>query len=300
MTKAMREEEMDNVHELDGCDEAEGQRLLTAAFETAPTGEAPAAELLRRVRRHDKTRRRARTLVPAGAVAALGGAAAVAVTLTATVAAAPSAFAAVSAAAAKTSAESFHVTVRQTVAGSSADGISSVQVAGDFDPSRGVGDETASSGPVSAVLYLGKESYARVSGADPLGHGKPWVESPNIGLPWGPAGILAQLEQDGTGTVTDEGPASGPGWTGTKYAFTIRAGKNGPVAVSGSLDVDTQGLVRDLVQSTTLQPVPGEPGVTFTDDVTFSDFGVSVPIPAAPPASQVYNYGKQILGYFPI
>ena len=291
---------MDNVHERDECDEVEGRRLLTAAFEPVPVGEAPAGALLRQVRRRDKTRRRVRTLVPAGAVAALGGAAAVAVTLTATVAAAPSAFAAVTAAAAKTSAESFHVTVRQTVAGSSADGISSVQVAGDFDPSRGVGDETASSGPVSAVLYLGKESYARVSGADPLGHGKPWVESPNIGLPWGPAGILAQLEQDGTGTVTDEGPASGPGWTGTKYAFTIRAGKNGPVAVSGSLDVDTQGLVRDLVQTTTLQPVPGEPGVTFTDDVTFSDFGVSVPIPAAPPASQVYNYGKQILGYFPI
>ena len=72
------------------------------------------------------------------------------------------------------------------------------------------------------------------------------------------------------------------------------------MAVSGSLDVDAQGLVRDLVQTTTLQPVPGESGVTFTDDVTFSDFGVSVPIPAAPPASQVYNYGKQILGYFPI
>ena len=79
--------------------------------------------------------------------------------------------------------------------------------------------------------------------------------------------------------MTDEGPASGPGWTGTKYAFTIRAGKNGPVAVSGTVDVDKQGLVRDLVQTTTLQPVPGEPGVTFTDDVTFSDFGESVLIP---------------------
>ena len=136
---------MDNVQELDGCDEAEGQRLLTVAFETAPVGEAPAGELLRQVRRRDKTRR-VRTLVPAGAVAAVGGAAAVAVTLTATVAAAPSAFAAVTAAAAKTSAESFHVTVRQTVVGRSAGGLSSGQVAGDFDPSRGVGDETASSG----------------------------------------------------------------------------------------------------------------------------------------------------------
>ena len=298
MTKAMREDEMDNVHELDTWDEAEGQRLLTAAFETAPVGAAPAGELLRHVRRHDKTRRRVRTLVPAGAVAALGGAAAVALTLTATVAVAPSAFAAVTAAAAKTSAESFHVTVRQTVAGSSAGGISSGRVAGDFDPSRGVGDETASSGPVSTVLYLGNESYAQVSNEDPLGHGKPWVESASLGLGYDPGTFLSQLEK--AGTVSDEGPASGPGWTGTKYAFTIRAGKNGPVAVSGTLDVDQQGLVRDLVQTTTLQPAAGEPGVTFTDDVTFSDFGESVQTPAAPPASQVYNYGKQILGYLPI
>ena len=40
MTKAMWEEEMDNVHELDGCDEAEGHRLLAVALETAPAGEA--------------------------------------------------------------------------------------------------------------------------------------------------------------------------------------------------------------------------------------------------------------------
>jgi hypothetical protein len=202
------------------------------------------------------------------------------------------------AAAAKTSADSFHVTVQQTVVGSSADGISSVQVAGDCDPSRGVGDETASSGPVSAVLYLGKESYARVPKADPLGHGKPWVESLNTGLPFNPGTFLAQLEK--AGTVIDQGPASGPGWTGTKYAFTVRAGKNGPVAVSGTVDVDKQGLVRHLMMTTTLQPVPGEPRVTFTDDVSFGDFGAVVPIPAAPPASPVYNYGKQILGYLPI
>ena len=40
--------------------------------------------------------------------------------------------------------------------------------------------------------------------------------------------------------------------------------------------------------------------MTFTDDVTFGDFGDPVLTPAAPPTSQVYNYGKQILGYFPI
>jgi hypothetical protein len=191
----MREEEMDNVHMLDGCDEAEGQRLLTVALETAPVGDTPTGELLRQVRRHDKARRRVRTLVPAGAVAALGGAAAVAVTLTATVAAAPSAFAAVTAAAAKTSAESFHVTVQQsTVVGSPSGARSSVRMVGDFDPSRGLGAETASRGPVSQVRDLGKHVYARVAKTDPLGHGKPWVESLNIGLPYNPGTFLAQLE----------------------------------------------------------------------------------------------------------
>jgi len=287
---------MDNVHELDGCDESEGQRLLTAAFETVPAGEAPAGELLRQVRRHHKTRRRVRTLVPAGAVAALGGAAAVAVTLTATVAAAPSAFAAVTAAAAKTSADSFHVTVQQsTVVNSPSGARSSVLMVGDFDPSRGLGEETASSGTVSQVRYLGKHVYARIPKTDPLGHGKPWLESLNIGLPFNPGTFLAQLEK--AGTVVDEGPASGPGWTGTKYAFAVRAVKNGPVTLSGTVYVDQQGLVRHLVMTTTLLPVPGEPWTRFTDDVTFGDFGVSVPV-AAPPASQVYNLGHMYLGYF--
>jgi hypothetical protein len=295
MTTAMREEKMDNVHELDGCDEAEGKRLLTAAFETVPVGEAPAGELLRQVRRRAKTRRRVRTLVPAGAVAALGGATAVAVTLTATVAAAPSAFAAVTAAAAKTSAESFHVTIQSTVVRSSSGARSSVRLVGGFDPSRGLGVETASSGTVRQVRYLGKHVYARIPKTDPLGHGKPWLESLKIALPYDPGTFLAQLEK--AGTVTDEGPASGPGWTGTKYAFVIRAGKNGPVVVSGTVYVDKRGLVRHLVMTNTILPVTGEPGLTIYADVTFGDFGVSVPV-AAPPASQVHNLGHVYLGYF--
>ena len=82
----------EHIHGLDGCAEAEGRRLLAAAFETAAGGDGsprrPAgAELLRQVRRRTiGRRRRTRALVPAGAVDALGGAAAVAVTLTATVA----------------------------------------------------------------------------------------------------------------------------------------------------------------------------------------------------------------------
>jgi hypothetical protein len=182
--------------------------------------------------------------------------------------------------------------------GSSSGARSSVRVVGDFAPSRGLGEETASSGPVSQVRYLGKHVYARVPKTNPLGHGKPWVESLNVGLGYDPGTFLAQLEK--AGTVTDEGPASGPGWTGTEYAFVIPAGKNGPVADSGTVYVDKHGLVRHLVMTTTLRPVPGEPWEQFTDDVTFGDFGVSVLVPAPPPASQVYNYGKLGLGYFPI
>jgi len=293
---------MDDVQDIDGCAESEARQLLVTAFETAPAGDGLAGsglagvELLRGLRRRTARQRRARALVPAGAVAALGGAAAVAVTLTATVAAAPSAFAAVTAAAAKTSAESFHVTVRQsTVVGSPSGARSSVRMVGAFDPSRGLGEETASGGPVSQVRYLGKHVYARFTKTDQLGHGKPWLESLNIGLPYNPATFLAQLEK--AGTVVDEGPASGPGWTGTKYAFAVRAVKNGPVAVSGTVYVDRHGLVRHLVMTTTLQPVPGEPWERFTDDVTFGGFGVSVPV-AAPPASQVYNAAHLKVGYF--
>jgi hypothetical protein len=64
-------------------------------------------------RRQRSRRWRLRVLVPAGSVAALGGAAALVVTLTATVADAPSALAAVTAAA-KTSAQSFRVTSSRT------------------------------------------------------------------------------------------------------------------------------------------------------------------------------------------
>ena len=113
---------MEDRQDLDPVIEAEGRRLLAAAFETSPAGpvlggtaqadhEWAEAERLRwQVRRRISRRRRMRALVPAGAVVALGGAVALVLTLAATVANAPSALAAVTAAAAKTSAVSFRVT----------------------------------------------------------------------------------------------------------------------------------------------------------------------------------------------
>jgi hypothetical protein len=287
---------MEDVQELDGCAEAEGRRLLTAAFETAPVGEALAgsglagAELLRRVRRRSKARRRARALVPAGAVAALGGAAALGVTLTATVASAPSAFAAVTAAAAKTSAESFQVTVQNSI------GSQHILVTGEFDPAQRIGEETGPGG--MRFIYTGQSMYVHLAKGIPGESGKTWLEVPELrataatpiklltGSPpsvvqANPQSLLAMLES--VGTVKDEGPASGPGWTGAEYSFTVTpSGSNIGLTVIGTVDVDQQGRVRDLAAT-----VPAQQGNTaITVDITFSDFGAPVSV-TPPPASLV-------------
>lgn len=289
---------MEDVQELDGCAEAEGRRLLTAAFETAPVGEGLAgsglagAELLRRVRRRSKARRRARALVPAGAVAALGGAAALGVTLTATVASAPSAFAAVTAAAAKTSAESFQVTVQGSM------GSQHILVTGEFNPAQRIGEETGPDG--LQFVYTGQHLYAHFANGIPGAPGKTWLELPELpsttatpiklltGSPLSvaqanPQSLLAMLES--VGSVKDEGPASGPGWTGTEYSFTVTP--SGPIhggTVIGTVDVDQQGRVLDLAATVPVQP--GNTGITV--NMTFSDFGVPVSV-TPPPASLVYS-----------
>src|ERR1700733_13136330 len=215
---AAREEMMEDVQEVDAYAVAEGRRLLATAFETAPAGDGLAgsglagAELLRRVRRRTTRQRRARALLPAGAVAALGGAAALAVTLTATVASAPSAFAAGSAAAAKTSAESFRVTMHGT--SNELGSTSHWEVTGAFAPSRGVGEEVVNSGKIT-VRYVGKHIYQKVQNLP--GAGKPWDEfkvwpmtpteiatSPQFGGEQAAdPGILLSLLKS-AGTVTDE------------------------------------------------------------------------------------------------
>jgi hypothetical protein len=295
------ETEMEHVREIDGLAEADGRRLLATAFETAPVGEGLAgdglagAELLRRVRRRSTARRaRTRALVPAGAVAALGGAAALGVTLT--VASAPSAFAAVTAAAAKTSAESFKVTVHDTA------GSQHIQVTGEFDPALGIGEETGPGG--RQIVYTGQYIYMNLENKTaPGAAGKTWLKVPeHTGTPANPANLvklltagllrtaqanpqnlLAMLES--AGTVREERPASGPGWTGTEYSFTTTAWPGpGPGPVTGTVDVDKQGRVRHLAATVANQ----QPDTGITVDVTFSDFGVPVSV-TPPPASQVYS-----------
>lgn len=319
---------MEHMTEIDGQAEADGRRLLTAAFETTGPGDgadgfATGAELLRQVRRRtSRQRRTARALVPAGAVTALGAAAGAAVTLTATVASAPSAAAAVTAAAGKMSGESFRMTMGATsdlpagIWGPSHNVRNDAHVTGEFDLSRGVGEESVSGGWQFRVLVADRHTYVHTDPGSPQvvfpagNPSKPWWEFPTgpaltptpiaatgdqIGAtPVGPAALLGLLKS--AGSVTDEGPASGPGWTGTKYGFRVTEGR---MTAAGYVDVDRHGLVRRLVTTLRMKLIlvrygaPGTkpverpgPTVTDTEDVTFSDFGTPVSV-SAPAAGQV-------------
>jgi hypothetical protein len=96
-----------------------------------------------------------------------------------------------------------------------------------------------------------------------------------------PSHLLTMLESQ-VSQVRQTGSASGPGWTGTEYAFAA-PGDHGTVAV------DTHGRVRALSAYLIIsgrQP----PGVRATSErfvITFGDFGVKFTV-QTPPASQIW------------
>ena len=63
-----------------------------------------------------------------------------------------------------------------------------------------------------------------------------------------PQDLLALLQS--ATDVREVGPASGLGWTGSAYSFTVATTLNGPVhtpvGLRGMVDVDQQGRVRQL------------------------------------------------------
>jgi hypothetical protein len=100
-----------------------------------------------------------------------------------------------------------------------------------------------------------------------------------------PQQMLAEIKK--AAKVTVAGPISGPGWTGTRYAFS----KTTPAAkmkqtLRGTVDVDKQGRARALVLTiglTGATQVTGE-----TRFLTFSDFGAPVTV-IPPPADQTFS-----------
>lgn len=79
------------------------------------------------------------------------------------------------------------------------------------------------------------------------------------------------------------GPASGPGWTGTRYAFSGSPGAG--IELSGTVNVDQQGQARALVLTIRLTSAINV--FVMTQDLTFSDFGAPVTV-TPPPADQTF------------
>ena len=246
---------------------------------------------------------------------------AAAVLLSVTVAGAPPALAAVTSALSRATAESFRmnliVTQHNTVPGPLAIP-SPLYITGQLDLKRNLGKETLSNG--WRTLIVGKEAYtelpppqAKIAGTG----GKPWTEEPlsdteppygsagaqlawdfNSDRPFNPQALLALLKSGAK--VRNEGFVSGPGWTGTRYRFTVSHpdGTRGLVdRITCTVDVDSQGQIRSLAQ-TTVFVASGKPGTAgkmiYTADFTFSDFGIRFSV-TPPPASQIdHNLGVAV------
>jgi hypothetical protein len=281
------------------------RRLLTVATEDMP----PGIDLLRGVRARNH-RRRTRTRVALSAGAAGIVAAATGITLSAVQA--PSALAQVTQAAARTAEQSYRVTSVSTMVASVGPGPQRpLTIRGEFDRAHKLGEEIASDG--SEVRYVGRYMYVpaveamrkayEAAGQPPIPAGKTWLRLPApeaIDLPAieliviggstnglgqvDPQNLLALLQN--SSQVSEQGPVSGPGWTGTAYTFAASLTTRGPLHITlsstGTVEVDQQGRVRELDATQTLGKNKRKV------QVTFGDFGLTVSV-SPPPASETYT-----------
>ncbi|HET9967933.1 MAG TPA: hypothetical protein VFQ68_06820, partial [Streptosporangiaceae bacterium] len=198
---------------------------------------------------------------------------------------------------------------------------SPLTIRGEFDRAHQLGEERASDG--SEVRYVGGYMYVPVVeamrkayeavGRPPIPAGKTWLRLPapeQIDLPAiellviggstnglgqvDPENLLALLQH--SSQVSEHGPVSGPGWTGTAYAFTASVTTRGPLHLTlsstGTVDVDRQGRVRQLDATQTFGKNKRKV------QVTFGDFGLAVPV-SPPPASETYTPPAGNLGPSP-
>jgi hypothetical protein len=245
--------------------------------------------------RRSKWRTWTRVLAAGAVVAAAGATGSL---LMASASDAPSALAVVTSAIQKTSADSYSFNLDSTMRFGGREWHSDV-VSGSFDPRHELGAESLighGQNPAKAqIRFIGKYVYTLVSPGSSLGTmSKPWDKAPvpsastdgmagdgSYGFisdqPVSPAELSGVLRS--AGTVRDEGPASGLGWTGTRYTFTARfPGER--ESVTGTVYVDQQERIRRLVTTTT------EGKLTMSRDLTFGDFGASVPV-TTPAVTQV-------------
>jgi hypothetical protein len=311
---------MEDIH----ADETrEARHLLAAAFETVPDDPMAVDGLLRAVRTRHTRRRRSRALMLAGGAAAAAGTAAVAL-LSVDVATAPPALAAVTGALSRAEAESFHMDLTVTASPALSEEPTPLHITGELDLKRNTGQETVSNGWQTRIVdgntwtkILPSQTKQYQTG------GKLWTTIPksvvedelpyktaggelawdfNSSRPFNPQAILAALNSYAD-ALKSEGPASGPGWTGTRYAFTIshpQGTGNVVDSITCTLDVDGQGQIRHLVQ-TTVFATGGDSSTAgkqiYKGDFTFSDFGVRFSV-TPPPANETDpDVGVGVLQY---
>ncbi|MET8155836.1 hypothetical protein ABZT47_05645 [Sphaerisporangium sp. NPDC005289] len=254
--------------------ESELRTLLVRATEDRPAG----IDLMPVTTRAP---RRARSLVPV--IATAGVAATVGTTVLVLLGGQPSAQAQVAAAVDNTSKESYRI-----------HGDSGAKAFdGAFDPVRRVGVVNGRSGGGTDTIFIGDRMYIREAGAAKW-HLYPRDQGQEKGAPaatalvkLAPQDPQAALQKLRSATdVHEDGTASGTGWTGRRFTFSLKDQKwTGPAGASkesfdatGSVEVDDQGRVRRLE-------------VTFSDNgqrdvIDFADFGTPVTV-TAPPADQV-------------
>jgi hypothetical protein len=308
--------------------ETEARHLLAAATEDMP----PEIDLLggfAAARRRVRSRRTRRGAVLSAGIAA-AAAAVTAVTLT--VGSAPPALAAVTSALSSTLAQSYHLSeqdgyyfivngqirsphhdtctteadpVRQLLATSCPSGIVSREVGGytyTYIPGPVAGhpgkhwmrSPVASSANQPAFVYM--YAYSPGSGGHVLripaaSIAKMPTEGIGGFIDATPQQMLAQIKQ--ATTVTVIGPASGPGWTGTRYAFSATVYPGTKIELSGTVTVDRQGRARALTLTMRSTGAPeifphALAALVTTNALTFSDFGAPVTV-TPPPADQTYS-----------
>lgn len=228
----------------------------------------------------------------------------------------PSPLSTVTSALARTAQQSYSFSLNMNSRNSKKE-LDSVLVSGRYDSRHHRGTEVLTAraaGPTrrTQVRFLGAYVYTSIPPAS--GFGRPWDQSPltaatAAGAPPGdlfgfasdrpvsPAAFTAMLRSAGT-VVRDSGPASGLGWTGTRYTFTVSA-SGGRESVDGAVDVDQPGRVRRVTVTVEQGKGPrGNPLLTTDRQVTFGDFGVPAKV-TPPPVSQTRRTtGQPYWGFY--
>ena len=296
-------------------DTEEVRRLFVVATEDMP----PGIDLLAGVRARSKARRtRTRVALSAGAA----GIVAAATAITVSAVQAPSALAQVTQAAARTAGQSYRVSSVSTPLVRLAGTGPAVTINGEFDPARGLGEERTGGGLevrfAGGYMYVPlvpamRNAYQKAHGTT-IPAGKTWLRVPGPGTREGvpaleipevggtttgleqlnPQDLLALLQS--SSQVSEQGPASGPGWTGTAYRFTASLTTRGPsqlrLSSTGTVDVDQQGRVRQVDATETVGKT------VHKTHVRFGDFGLAVAV-SPPPASETFTPPAQNLGARP-